>query len=440
MPTLDCIISWMAVVAAAFPLLSGPQGRVLAQASFGVAVTGHSSRTAVACFLANLLDQDPNTVRQRLREWTYAAPHKRGRQRQSLTVSACWVPFVRWLLAQWQSPDRRVCLALDATTLGQRFTVLAVGLVVRGTAIPIAWQVLPATEPGAWAPHWCRLLDHLDGAFPPDWQVVVMADRGLYAKWLYEAIQAHGWHPFLRITAQGTARAPGQQRFHRLRHWLPERGCFWAGPVTVFKSAPARLSCTLLACWEPGYAKPWLVVTDLPDTACTVLWYGLRGWIEQMFKDFKGGGWHWQDTHTTDPERAGRWWLVLAVATARVILLGVEQEAQPVEAQPGEAQPMLAGDEAGVLVEGQPTTAGDEPSLAVRAVRVVLPARTRRTISCFLRGRCRLLALLIRGEPVPIGCLPPAPWPDSRQPAAPIATETTGAWQGLLVIPEAAVA
>ncbi len=30
-----------------------------------------------------------------------------------------------------------------------------------------------------------------------------MADRGLYAAWLFEAIQANGWHPFLRVKKKG---------------------------------------------------------------------------------------------------------------------------------------------------------------------------------------------------------------------------------------------
>ncbi|WP_369128100.1 hypothetical protein [Herpetosiphon llansteffanensis] len=41
----------------------------------------------------------------------------------------------------------------------------------------------------------------------------------------------------------------------------------------------------------------------------------MRGWIEQGFKDLKRGGWHWEQTNMTGPDRIACWWVVLAVAT-----------------------------------------------------------------------------------------------------------------------------
>jgi hypothetical protein len=72
---------------------------------------------------------------------------------------------------------------MDASTLGQRFTILSLSVVVRGCAIPVAWKVVEATRAGAWRPHWIALLEALDGCIPADWTVIVLADRGLYAKW-----------------------------------------------------------------------------------------------------------------------------------------------------------------------------------------------------------------------------------------------------------------
>jgi len=73
---------------------------------------------------------------------------------------------------------RRLALALDATTLGQRFVVLAVSVWYRGNAVPIAWKVLPATAPHAWKPEGLTLLQSLHGLVPTGWQVVVLTDRG----------------------------------------------------------------------------------------------------------------------------------------------------------------------------------------------------------------------------------------------------------------------
>ena len=56
---------------------------------------------------------------------------------------------------------------------------------------------------GSWKPHWKELFQSLQNIVPQDYLVIVSADRGLYADWLYQEIVALGWHPFLRINHQG---------------------------------------------------------------------------------------------------------------------------------------------------------------------------------------------------------------------------------------------
>lgn len=56
--------------------------------------------------------------------------HRQTRpQAQALDVTTCFAPLLRWVLTWWPATDRRLVLALDATTLGQRFTVLAIAVV-----------------------------------------------------------------------------------------------------------------------------------------------------------------------------------------------------------------------------------------------------------------------------------------------------------------------
>ena len=432
MPAPDSITSWQETMQSVFPHLSRPQACVLAQASYGVMGVRSCGMTTVAAFLGMVLDQPTNTVRQRLREFTYGVAAKRGAHRREIAVAQCFVPLVHWILSLWDSDERRVVLALDATTLGTRFTVLSISLVLRGTALPIAWVILPACTKGTWRPHWLALLEQLRGAFPPHWQVLVTADRGLYAKWLYLAIQANGWHPFLRINQQGTARAPEHTNFHPLGHFVPTRGCAWRGPVELFRTKAARLSCTLLAYWDEQHTDPWLVVTDLDAETVDVVWYGLRGWIEQLFKDLKRGGWQWQDTQMTDPERAARWWLVLAVATVQVVALGVEHEVQEAAAVvvPGpDPAPTRTLPRPPAPVAHSPQQAAPRRRGTVAGPRQATP----RTLSCFERGRCRWAALIHRGEPIPAGRLVPEPWP-----ALPLWQQAAGGtmWEQRLLWPE----
>ena len=56
----------------------------------------------------------------------------------------------------------------------------------------------------------------------------------------------------------------------------------------------------------------------IPSDRTDATLYACRDWIEQGFRGLKRAGWQWQRTRRTDPVRAGRHWLVMAVATLLV--------------------------------------------------------------------------------------------------------------------------
>jgi len=149
----DGVAQWMTTVSTHLPHLSRPQARVLALWSYGMVVAQSCGMTTVATLLGSLLHKHPATLRQQLREWCYAAEDKKGPKRQEVEVTTCFAPLLRWMLAWWAPEERRLVLALDATTLGQRFIVLVISVVYHGCAIPVAWTVVGATTKGAWRPH-----------------------------------------------------------------------------------------------------------------------------------------------------------------------------------------------------------------------------------------------------------------------------------------------
>src|SRR4029453_160293 len=108
--------------------------------------------TAVSAFLATWLGRKEPAVRQHPRAVFYGATAKCGTARQALVVETCFVPLLAWVVGQWEGTQ--LALALDATTLGTRFTVLALSVVYRGCAIPVAWTVLSATAKHAWRREW----------------------------------------------------------------------------------------------------------------------------------------------------------------------------------------------------------------------------------------------------------------------------------------------
>jgi hypothetical protein len=264
------VVEWTNLIHTHLPNLSTPQATVLALWSLGMVLARSCAWTAVSVWLAALLQRKENTVRQQLRAWCYEAEAKRGGQRQALAGEACFMPLLPWSLSTWQGTQ--LALALDATTLGTRFTVLAIRVVYRGCAIPVAWTILPANVPHAWRREWRRRRRLLPPAMPHGWTVIVLAERGLYARWLFRRIVRWGWHPVLRIHTGGTCRPDPQATYRPLASFVPHPGPCWPGTGTAFKSPQRQRRCTLLACWEPGYTAPWLILTDVPPDASEASW------------------------------------------------------------------------------------------------------------------------------------------------------------------------
>ncbi len=393
------VSQWRQTVSSHLPHLSGPQAAVLALWSLGIVLTGSCGLSQVSALLAMVLGQSEETVRQRLREWYYPAQDKAGKQRCTLEVATCFAPLLQWVLAWWPEDQHELALALDATTLGQRFTVLCVSVLVRGCAIPVAWKVLAYNQQGSWQPYWQSLLARLDGVIPADWTVLVLADRGLYAPWLYRQIVAQGWHPFLRINLGAKACVAGSDRWEWISHWLPAVGEQWAAQVACFADKKNRLECTLLVCREPGYEEAWVIVTDLPPQQVHGAWYRLRAWIEGGFKDYKRGQWGWHHTKMLDPQRAERLWLALAVSMLWGVGVGSQAEVSRPARQLEQLPPRhVARQKAGSGTKGPHG----------------------RELSCLTRGRLRLLAAVWLGEAWPQAALWPEPWPQHFPRARPL--------------------
>src|SRR3954454_8711691 len=180
---LPTLYQWADVLSQRLPLTK-PQALGLALWSIGIVLAKSGSLTAVSLALSTWLAWPRPNLLKRLREWYLEAGAKkgagargRGRERRDLQGEESPPALGRCILATWPSPS--VVLALDATTIHDRFTVLTIALVYRPSAIPLLWTVLPGNTPAAWQPHWQRMLDRLARAIGGDRFVLVVTDRGL---------------------------------------------------------------------------------------------------------------------------------------------------------------------------------------------------------------------------------------------------------------------
>ncbi len=208
------LCEWQHTLATHLTGLSGPQAGQEAGWSWATVVLGTCGRETVSAFLADFLNESEDAVRQRLREWYCEPQAKKGDHRQALPVATCFAALLRWVLAWWPAGEHQLAVALDATSLGDLFTVLAVCVLYRACAMPIAWTV------------------------------VALADRGLHGPWLYRSLKKMHWHPFLRLNTQGHYRPRGARVWRTLANAAPAPAPPGREPCTASRVAPSRRPCS----------------------------------------------------------------------------------------------------------------------------------------------------------------------------------------------------
>ena len=355
----------------------------------GAILAGSACQNAVASAL--LPRGNWNSMRQHLREWLYDGSDRARPCKTELDISLCFAPLLRWVLSWWRSD--RIALAVDPTLKGDETAAIVISVLYRSCAIPVAWRILRANQPGSWMDPAVELLRELAPAVPKEMMVIVLCDRGLTSPKLWRQIRSQGWHPYMRYPKSVTFCAEGGQRLPA-RAFVPRPDTAWIGRGTAFNSPAAKRQCTLLAVWYAGQEEPWIILTDLPPEEADPTWYALRFWIELGFKALKSLGWKWDKTRRADPTRISRHWLVLSVATLLALAYGTRvEDAHHHGVTPGNLR---------------------APPKAIH-LHTRLPWRKRgRIVSVIRHGINWLRRLLLRGQLWSRIWLLPEPWPEPK--------------------------
>ena len=365
------------------PHLSDAQIRGLTDWTHGTITAGSGCQSSVVKALAFM--GKAGSIRQRLREWLRDGADRARPSPNQIDPRAGFAPLMRWILSLWRSDD--LALAIDPTTLSDKLTAVVVSVVYRGCAIPVAWVIMPGNKKGKWIDPAVELLGLLKPAIPTRMRVIVMTDRGLRSPKLWKKIQSLGWHPYMRQCVSVTFCPDGGTRI-RARKLVRSPNSAFIGHGTAFGVKSKQLRGTIIVIWVEGQTDPWIILTDMEPDESGASWYALRFWIETGFKALKSVGWQWQKTRRTDPARAERHWLVLAVATLLSLAYGTREE---------DAEAL-----------------GRLPS-ALRAPPKAAPVRPSgrgRLMSVFSRGADALRRRLIKGRMWRRIWLLPEPWPD----------------------------
>lgn len=222
----------------------------------------------------------------------------------------------------------KVVLVVDETKLLDRIGVMVVGVVVAQRCIPLAWRCYVANDAAAY-PHEGQvgmieqLLLAIQAGLPPGCQVRVLADRGIgCSPPLMRVVMGLGWTFLFRVTKQSKIiLADGSDlTFYEQVH---APGQSYAASGTVFKKR-GRIPGHVRVVWLENAQAPWSLVTN--DPTLTGWEYAQRMWIEEAFRDLKSHGWDCEDAALDQPQRVERLWILLVVAYAWMLLIGIHLE------------------------------------------------------------------------------------------------------------------
>lgn len=234
-----------------------------------------------------------------------------------LERSALHRAWAGWVLGRFAPSRPR--LLVDETKLSTHLSIMVVGLLVEGGCIPLAWRCYHAKNypKEGQVKLICGLVETILQA-KPTLSADLLADRGIgTSPDLIQALHDLKVRVFFRV--QGTVRFKDQQGCQTALKEMVKEGEHWEGFGEVFKKAGwLKINASVL--WGDGYCQPWCLLSTQPTPAQE---YGQRFQQECGFRDLKSDGFSWDKSHVWLPDHAERLILVLGIAYALVLSLGM---------------------------------------------------------------------------------------------------------------------
>ena len=213
-----------------------------------------------------------------------------------------WFPILKtWLEQQWNVGET-IHLVIDRSQW-RNINLLMVSIVYDRRAIPVYFTLLDQKGNSNLRQQQQVLKPALK--LFKDYKIIVLGDKEFcgveLARWLSEEQQVY---LSLRLKKNEYGELEEQIWFQLSDLGLaPGTSCYYPG-IKVTKTKDFS-GFNLAAKWRRKYRnqcgrEPWFILTNLPDLDTATLAYSRRMGIEEVFRDFKKGGYNLEDTRVTD--------------------------------------------------------------------------------------------------------------------------------------------
>jgi hypothetical protein len=239
----------------------------------------------------------------------------------NIVVEVQFIPLAGLIL----SAVSKECLVLlaDSTKVGGGCISLMISVLYKSRALPLGWVVFKGKKGHSSQGTQLALFKAVKSLLPANCQVAVLGDGE------FDGSQVINWFETEALW-QYTCRTDNDTLIWYEDEWIALKDlplaagqdAFLTG--VLFTRSEQVGPVNILAAWNQKEGRHWFFVTSFDSQAETQKWYRKRFTIETLFSDFKGRGFHLDETRLWIPERVSRLVFATAMAYVFAVFLGVE--------------------------------------------------------------------------------------------------------------------
>lgn len=217
-----------------------------------------------------------------------------------LNIQRIWFPIIKNWLTQNFSENQRIYLVIDRTKW-QRKNLMMISLIYEQRAIPIYWEFLPRMGNSNFEEQ-SKIFSQVLGLFNK-YQTVILGDREFCSVKLANWLREQEVEFCLRLKKNEFIQNEDEIWYSLDSLGLEPGVSLFLQNIKVTKSQKVP-GFNLAAKWKrklKGWSteEGWFILTNLNDLASAINAYKKRFDIEEMFRDFKSGGYKLEDTNVS---------------------------------------------------------------------------------------------------------------------------------------------
>lgn len=240
---------------------------------------------------------------------------------KNIDVELEYAPLVAMVLAAVSS--EQIGLMIDSTKIGGKCICLMVSVYYKSRAVPLAWVVYKGKKGHSSQQTQLALFQTVKALLPKTSSVILLGDGE------FDGSQVIAWLK-TETTWQFVCRTDKTNLIWYQNQWISLEQLPLAAGQEIFLSQVLLTQAhqvgpvNILVVWNEAKNCHWFFVTNMETAKTAKKWYTKRFATETLFSDFKGRGFHLDDTRLWKPERVSRLLLAGAIAYVFCIVLGVE--------------------------------------------------------------------------------------------------------------------